>query len=80
MFQLLSLINILYRFPKDNVPASSLSIPSLFTELDHHLFDSLVGENHVVQLINQELLQKLNFIILERRPLRIHLEKKLEIN
>jgi hypothetical protein len=50
-FQLLSLINILYRFPKDKVPASSLPIPSLFTELDHHLFDSPVGENHVVQLI-----------------------------
>ena len=30
---------------------ASLSIPSLFTELDHHLFDSPVGENHVVQLI-----------------------------
>jgi hypothetical protein len=29
---------------------ASLSIPSLFTELDHHRFDSLVGENHVVQL------------------------------
>ena len=30
---------------------ASLSIPSLFTELDSHLFDSPVGENHVVQLI-----------------------------
>jgi hypothetical protein len=49
--KLLSLINILYRFPKDKVPASSLPIPSLFTELDHHLFYSPVGENHVVQLI-----------------------------
>ena len=28
---------------------ASLSIPS-HTELDHHRFDSLVGENHVVQL------------------------------
>ena len=30
---------------------ASLSISSLFTELDHHLFDSPVGENHVVHLI-----------------------------
>lgn len=27
---------------------ASLSLPSLFTDIDHHLFDSSVGENHVV--------------------------------
>ena len=30
---------------------SSLPIPSLFKELDYHLFDSPVGDSHVVQLV-----------------------------
>ena len=33
------------------VMLGSLSIPSLFKELDHHLFNSPVRDNHVVQLI-----------------------------
>ena len=33
------------------VVLGSLSIPSLFKELGHHLFNSPVGDNHVVQLI-----------------------------